>query len=764
MAGSSFGGTIKLSKEEEYKKALREITNNLKVMSSEMKVVTSAYDKNDKSTENLSAQNEILNKKIEEQSEKVKVLTTALNAAKKETGESSTTTKKWQNDLNLATAELNSMQRQVKNNEEAMKNARKTTDENADSVKKFGDEADKSGASALSMGDIIKANLISSAITSGLKNLASMMGTVAGSIGNLMEETKEYNTDLANLEQNAKTNNNSFDLMKDKLYELEAITGETDSTIEGLSNLMATGLDDDQMTRAIEGLSGAIVKFPDTLKFESLSDSLQETIATSSATGQFSELIERCGGSLDDFNAGLEECADSTERQEYALKWLAESGLPEINQEYQNANAGALQLARSQSALTGAQAELGKSLTNLVSNPMSIMNNALATLASSFANVLDLFLNGDFEEGTEMLSESLIGFVESITEDIEMYAEIGSEIISALIDGISNALPTILETGASLLTNLLNGIVNSIPQIMPVVLNIINTLVNTLVTNLPTIINAGIQILVSLIQGLAQSIPDLVPTIVDAVITIVNTLIDNIGLIIDAGIDIMFALIDGIISAVPDLVVKIPEIIGKLISAIMENLPKILSMGVTLSLKLAEGLIKGVPQILSKIPEMVTSIKDGFVDGFKKMVDVGKNVVQGIWDGITGSLDWIKDKIKGWVGNVFKFIKKLFGINSPSTLFRDEIGTNLAKGIGVGFEDAMPDVNKEIMNAIPTDYDVGVNTNINSNAGISSNVIQSQNESMALAIKDALRGMHVVLDGDVVGQIVVDTIENEVYT
>lgn len=760
----AFGSVIKLSGEDNYKKALKEITSNLKVLSSEMKVVTSQYDKNDTSVENLSAQNDILKRKIEEQSKNVESLTKLLETARKETGDYSATTNEWQTKLNKATAELNSMKREVENNEKAMQKASNSTEKNTDSVKKFGEEADKSGDKALSMGDIIKANLISSAITTGLKNLASMMSSVAGSIGNLIEETKEYNTDLANLEQNAKTNNNSFDLMKDKLYELEAITGETDSTIEGLSNLMATGLNDDQMTQAIEGLSGAIVKFPDTLKFESLSDSLQETIATGAATGQFGELIERTGDSLDDFNAGLEECADSTERQEYALKWLAESGLPEINQEYQNANAGVLQLARSQSALTGAQAELGKSLTNLVSNPMSIMNNALATLASSFANVLDLFLNGDFEEGTEMLSESLIGFVESITEDIEMYAEIGSDIIGALIEGISTALPTILETGANLLTNLLNGIVNSIPQIMPVVLNIINTLVNTLVTNLPTIINAGIQILVSLIQGLAQSIPDLVPTIVDAVITIVNTLIDNIGLIIDAGIDITFALIDGIISAVPDLVVKIPEIIGKLISAIMENLPKILSMGVTLSLKLAEGLIKGVPQILSKIPEMVTSIKDGFVDGFKKMVDVGKNVVQGIWDGITGSLDWIKDKIKGWVGNVFKFIKKLFGINSPSTLFRDEIGTNLAKGIGVGFEDAMPDVNKEIMNAIPTDYDVGVNTNIHGTTGVSSNVIRNQNESLALAIKDALKGMHVVLDGDVVGQIVVDTIENEVYT
>ena len=51
--GSSFGGTVKLTGESEYRKALREITNNLKVLNSEMKTVTSQFDKNDRSTSNL---------------------------------------------------------------------------------------------------------------------------------------------------------------------------------------------------------------------------------------------------------------------------------------------------------------------------------------------------------------------------------------------------------------------------------------------------------------------------------------------------------------------------------------------------------------------------------------------------------------------------------------------------------------------------------------------------------------------------------------
>ena len=43
-------------------------------------------------------------------------------------------------------------------------------------------------------------------------------------------------------------------------------------------------------------------------------------------------------------------------------------------------------------------------------------------------------------------------------------------------------------------------------------------------------------------------------------------------------------------------------------------------------------------------------------------------------------------------------------------MFRDQIGKNLALGIGAGFSNEMADVAKEMQNAIPTDFDTEVNT------------------------------------------------------
>ena len=65
MAG--FGGAVKLTGESEYRKALKQIQVNLKEVSSEMKLVTAQYDKNDTSTEALKAKSEALAKTLSAQ-------------------------------------------------------------------------------------------------------------------------------------------------------------------------------------------------------------------------------------------------------------------------------------------------------------------------------------------------------------------------------------------------------------------------------------------------------------------------------------------------------------------------------------------------------------------------------------------------------------------------------------------------------------------------------------------------------------------------
>ncbi len=71
---SSFGGAVKLTGESTYRAALRNITQNLKEVSSELKLVSSQYDKNDTSIEALTAKQTALTHRLEEQKSKLSVL------------------------------------------------------------------------------------------------------------------------------------------------------------------------------------------------------------------------------------------------------------------------------------------------------------------------------------------------------------------------------------------------------------------------------------------------------------------------------------------------------------------------------------------------------------------------------------------------------------------------------------------------------------------------------------------------------------------
>lgn len=85
----------------------------------------------------------------------------------------------------------------------------------------------------------------------------------------------------------------------------------------------------------------------------------------------------------------------------------------------------------------------------------------------------------------------------------------------------------------------------------------------------------------------------------------------------------------------------------------------------------------------------------GIWDGIKNTVsnagqwleDAGKNLVEGLWNGIKGAGKWIADKISGFGKGVVNAVKAVFGIHSPSKVFRDQIGVYLSQGLGEGLLD-----------------------------------------------------------------------------
>jgi phage-related minor tail protein len=160
---SDFGLKIGVEGEKELKKALSEINAQFKVLGSEMKLVSSHFDKNETSVESLTAKNEVLTKQIDNQKDKIEALRKALENASSSFGENDKRTQAWVIQLNNAQAELNAMERELKQNDEALgevgiefDNASKEADEFEKEIDKAGKEADASGGKFEKLGSIVK--------------------------------------------------------------------------------------------------------------------------------------------------------------------------------------------------------------------------------------------------------------------------------------------------------------------------------------------------------------------------------------------------------------------------------------------------------------------------------------------------------------------------------------------------------------------------------------------------------------------------------
>ncbi|MBR1722503.1 MAG: phage tail tape measure protein [Treponema sp.] len=147
----------------------------------------------------------------------------------------------------------------------------------------------------------------------------------------------------------------------------------------------------------------------------------------------------------------------------------------------------------------------------------------------------------------------------------------------------------------------------------------------------------------------------------------------------------------------------IKELPGKIWDGIVGAVQKVAEWGSNLLSKgkeAAKNLVEGIWNTISELPG--------------KMLDVGKNLVEGLWNGIKDVKDWILGKIKEFGQGILDGIKGFFGIASPSKLFENEVGKNLALGLGEGFSDSMKEISKEMQSSIPTEFDTDWNLNMQS--------------------------------------------------
>lgn len=152
---------------------------------------------------------------------------------------------------------------------------------------------------------------------------------------------------------------------------------------------------------------------------------------------------------------------------------------------------------------------------------------------------------------------------------------------------------------------------------------------------------------------------------------------------------------------------NIAPVLKSITSNVKDMLPEIKTTIHELTPELVQIVVELAPPIMEAtfalIKELAVSLGDALKENWPAIKDAGAQLIKGLWEGIKDMGSWIKDKLAEFAGGVLDNIKGFFGIHSPSTVMKDQIGKNLALGIGEGFEGGMKGVTRDMTAAIPHD-------------------------------------------------------------
>ena len=282
------------------------------------------------------------------------------------------------------------IQRDTKKVEKAARKAGSEVESIGDSFREAEHDAGRAASGIEDELDELKVSIneVGDAISTGFA--ADMLMELGSGLMDMMSSTEELRGDLSMLDQNARMAGMGLETAREAMQRLNTVSGETDSSIEAVSNLLAAGVPENRLQQAVEGLANAAISFPDTIKIESLADSLQETLATGEATGQFAEVLDRIGYGAETFNKNLAMCTTEAQKQELALNILTQGPLKGVYEGWAAANPELVKGRDATLELEEATAELATTISPVLTK-LTEMATSAVNWVSGMDNIDDVF-------------------------------------------------------------------------------------------------------------------------------------------------------------------------------------------------------------------------------------------------------------------------------------------------------------------------------------------------------------------------------------
>lgn len=392
------------------------------------------------------------------------------------------------------------------------------------------------------------------------------------------------------------------------------------------------------------------------------------------------------------------------------------------------------------------------------STAIVLVDNAAKGLASELPTILqqgiDLALElgkGIAEAIPELVPiavECILDLVDTFFSNIDTVVEVGFQIVMALAEGIVRAVPVLLQKIPEIIKNIFLESSRSSSEHLALVQEVVSSkageiaeAISNWFSQLPRRIGVWFTKIVNGVtlwgSEMLSAASAAVNNVIANVVAFFSELPDNIaywlgyaaGSIVKWGIDLHNWVTNEVPQIIDNIVTFFSELPDKVWIWLLDTVNRAQQWGMDLLITASDAAVSAVNKVsewFSQLPAKVAAwlletvgravqfavdlkakadtaargFFNNLVDGIKGLPDkfreIGSNIVDGIWDGISSGWNWLIDKVKSLASSLFKGAKDALGINSPSRVFAREVGRWIPPGIGVGIDEAMPDLESQM--------------------------------------------------------------------
>jgi len=386
--GYDIGPRIGIKGEKEFNAQIDGINQNLKVLGSELKAVSTEFDDNASSQQALIAKNKVMNQQldvqkqkfgliqeqIEKETKKLDELKNILDKTTKEFGENSAEVQKAQleykkqadniNKLKVGANEtrsfINKLSKEIDKNEDALKDMRDGTRDATTGLKKLSDESKDAADNMDDLGDAAKdtGEAFAGAFAGGA--IAEQIQAIGSALKDVAEESKEHLKIMGALETSSGLAGYSAEETAETYMQLYGILGDDQTTATTTANLQALQLSQKDLKLMVEGTIGAWAQYGDSIPIDGLAESINETVKVGQVTGTFADVLNWAGTSEDEFNEKLEKCSSESERVNLVLEEMTKQGLTDSAAKFRENNEALVENNEAQGKWQDTLSELGE--------------------------------------------------------------------------------------------------------------------------------------------------------------------------------------------------------------------------------------------------------------------------------------------------------------------------------------------------------------------------------------------------------------------